>query len=306
MNRLFSIFLALVLSLPVLLSSGVALAVEKSWTTNQDPSVFRDPSAMQSPTEIQEPLSDHPLTKEERKKLREEKEKKAFEEKKKNLPPIKMVYVKGGCFDMGDWTGTGDDDETPVHEVCLSDYYIAEAEITNGLWQYVMDWADKPGLDPDVALVNVTWPWANSFIEKLNKLTDGFYRLPTEAEWEYAARERGKKIKWSGTNNDENIEDYSWMLYNSDHKIHKVKTKRPNALGLYDMTGNAREWVEDNFDFDYYKVSNQNDPYGPDYSNWRTVRGGSAISPPQKLRTTFRNAQEPNLRSPMTGFRLAE
>lgn len=252
------------------------------------------------------PVSDRPLTPAERKKLEEEKKKKELEERRKNMPPIKMIYVEGGCFNMGDFTGKGDDDERPVHKVCLSDYYIGETEVTNGLWEAVMGFPFKEGLDPKMPLTNINWNWANRFIEELNKLVDGFYRLPTEAEWEYAARERGKDIKWSGTNNEDDLEDYGWFSYNSEGKPHYPKQKRPNALGIYDMSGNVWEWVEDNFDFDFYKVSPESNPFGPDFSDWRTIRGGSYVDGPYKLRTTYRHAKEANLFSPNVGFRLAE
>ncbi|MFQ5427862.1 MAG: formylglycine-generating enzyme family protein [Thermodesulfobacteriota bacterium] len=306
MKRLFFLLLAFVMVVPFLLSSESVMAAEKKPEAEKKPSIKYESSGRHKPPAKHTPLSDEPLTRAERIELEKEKKRKAWEEKKRTLPPINMKYVRGGCFNMGDWTGTGDDDEVPVHEVCLSDYYIAEAEVTNELWEHVMGWSHSEGLDPKMPIVGVSWAWANVFIGVLNRLTDGFYRFPTEAEWEYAARERGKNIRWSGTDNDESIEDYGWFYYNSDGKLHYGKEKKPNALGLYDMTGNAWEWVEDNFDFDYYKVSDKNDPYGPDFSSWRTIRGGSFMSDPNKLRTTYRYAQEPNLRSPVTGFRLAE
>jgi len=251
-------------------------------------------------------LSGAPLTKAERKKLNEEKRKKELDNRRKNMPPIKMVFVEGGCFMMGDTAGIGDEDERPAHKVCLSDYYIGEVEVTNGLWHHVMGMPFREGVDPKMPLTGITWNWVKRFLMDLNALVDGFYRLPTEAEWEYAARERGKKTRWSGTDNEENIGDYAWYAYNSDGKLHYGRQKKPNALGIYDMTGNAWEWVEDNFDFDYYKNSDKNDPFGPDFSNWRTIRGGSVYEGPYKLRTTYRHAKEPNLVSPVISFRLAE
>ncbi|MFQ5480107.1 MAG: formylglycine-generating enzyme family protein [Thermodesulfobacteriota bacterium] len=283
-----------------LLFSTAATAAEKAPEAEQKNVSKKDSKKKHAP------LSDKPLTREERIKIFQAKKKKEYEDRKKNMPPIKMIYVKGGCFNMGDFTGKGDDDEVPVHEVCLSDYYIGEVEVTNSLWEHVMGWTYAEDLDPKMPLVNVTWGWANDFIANLNKLTDGFYRLPTEAEWEFAARERGKNIRWSGTNSDENLGDFAWFLYNSDGELHHGKEKKPNALGLYDMTGNAWEWVEDNFDFDYYKEGDMEDPYGPDFSSWRTVRGGSSLETPYKVRNTYRYGREPNLRNKMTGFRLAE
>jgi len=252
------------------------------------------------------PADARPMTRAERIEFNKEKKRKEIEDRRKNMPPIKMVFVEGGCFDMGDFTNSGDDDERPVHKVCLSDYYIGETEVNNGLWQSVMGFPYKEKLDPKLPLTNISWAWATTFIEKLNELVDGFYRLPTEAEWEYAARERGKNIRWSGTDRDEDIQDFAWFAYNSEGKLHYSKQKKPNALGIYDMTGNAAEWVEDNFDFEYYKNSPEEDPYGPEFSSWRTIRGGSIFDESQKLRTTYRHAKEGTLLSPVIGFRLAE
>ncbi len=306
MKRLLFLLFAIVILSSLLSARGSAVYAKESSAVDKTPAVEKQPVKGQKLIDKHTPLSDHPLTREEREKLKKEEKKKVIAERRKDLPPIKMVYVKGGCFDMGDFTGKGDDDEVPVHEVCLSDYYIGEVEVTNDLWEHVMGFPFDEKLDPKMPLRNITMGWVNNFIKNLNILTDGFYRLPTEAEWEYAARERGKNIRWSGTNNDENIGDYAWFLYNSDSKIHHVGTKKPNALGIYDMTGNVWEWVEDNFDFDYYKNSEKEDPYGPDFSVWRSIRGGSVFEEPYKLRNTYRYGQEPNLRSYVTGFRLAE
>lgn len=238
-----------------------------------------------------------------------EPEEEAAEEEEEliELPPIKMIYVKGGCFKMGDWTGNGDDDERPTHEVCVGDYYIQEAEVTQELW-YAVTGRKPRGMEyePNKPITRVSWYWANRFIKRLNERTDGFYRLPTEAEWEYAARERGKEILWSGTNDETDLQDYAWFEDNTEEAAHEVRQRRPNALGLYDMSGNVWEWVEDNFDFDYYKESPVKDPFGPDYSFWRTIRGGSFVESPYKLRTTYRHAYTPSLDSMNLGFRLAE
>jgi len=294
MKRLFFLFFALVLFLPLLFISNYAIAA---------PAKAEKPALTGAE---HKPMHEKPLTREERKKLNAAKRKKVLDERREKMPPIKMIYVEGGCFDMGDFTGRGDEDERPAHKVCLSDYYIGEIEVTNGLWAAVMGMDFVAGNDQKLPLTGISWNWANRFIENLNALVDGFYRLPTEAEWEYAARERGHKTRWSGTDKEEDIQDYGWFSFNSDFKTHYGRQKRPNSLGIYDMTGNAWEWVEDNFDFDYYKVSEKDDPFGPDFSNWRTIRGGSVYEGPNKVRTTYRHAKETNLISPVIGFRLAE
>jgi formylglycine-generating enzyme required for sulfatase activity len=229
-------------------------------------------------------------------------------EKLKNLPSIKMISVNGGCFQMGDFAGIGDDDERPVHEVCVSDYYLSETEVTQKLWGVVMGTNPLPkyARSPKKPVTNVSWVRANVFIAELNRITGRFYRLPTEAEWEYAAREGGRDTVWSGTGDESRIGYYAWFEDNAEGKFHPVKSKRPNAFGIYDMTGNAWEWVDDKFGFEYYQTSPVDDPYGLEDSMWRSIRGGSIISSVYQLRTTFRYASESVLPKMMVGFRLAE
>lgn len=244
--------------------------------------------------------------------LKKEDTKKKKTVKKEDLPPIEMVYVKGGCFMMGDQTGEGDEDERPAHEVCVRDYYIGATEVTQELFEAVMGyipaWSQNPTMprNPKSPVNYVGWSHAQQFIGRLNEITNGYYRLPTEAEWEYAARSGGKNELWSGTSNEGDLGDYAWYQDNADNMIVPAKGKKPNGLGLYDMSGNVWEWVEDYFDFDYYEVSPKNDPFGPDYSLFRVVRGGSIFDQPNKLRTTYRYGLEHNRRILNVGFRLAE
>ena len=241
---------------------------------------------------------------------KEGEEKKAIT--KEDLPPIDMVYVKGSCFMMGDQTGEGDEDERPAHEVCLNDFYIASTEVTQELFEAVMGyipaWKYNPKMprDPKSPVTYVSWSIVKEFIGRLNEITKGYYRLPTEAEWEYAARSGGKNELWSGTNNEAELGNYAWFEDNADSMIVPTKGKKPNALGLYDMSGNVWEWVEDYFDFEYYQVSDKKNPYGADYSLFRVARGGSVFDQPNKLRTTYRYGLEHNRRSLNVGFRLAE
>lgn len=237
--------------------------------------------------------------------IQKEKKKKA-KKPQKPIPAIKMVLIKGGCFMMGDPTAEGDDDERPAHEVCVGDYYLSETEVTLELYDAVMEGVDLSGLDPKTPVTNISWRWLNNFISELNKRTKGFYRLPTEAEWEYAAREGGKNVKWAGTDNESELSDYAWFADNSEGGLHPVKQKKPNKLGLYDMNGNAAEWVEDYYAFDFYQTSTKKNPYGPDMSSWRTVRGGSSEDASFKARNTYRYALEPLHRTRTIGFRLAE
>lgn len=232
----------------------------------------------------------------------------AFKEKQlKDIAKLlHMVYVKGGCYEMGDFSGMGDDDELPVHEVCVSDYYIADSEVTQELWFTVMGYPFNEPYEPDKPVVEMSFLLMPKFIATLSKLQKRYYRLPSEAEWEYAAREGGKKIKWAGTDDENAIVDYAWFEENSDSVLHPVKQKKPNSLGLYDMSGNAWEWVDDYFDFDYYKTSPRKQPIGPVTALWRTLRGGSFLDDSIRNRTTYRYALESDRNMKNVGFRIAE
>ncbi|MBI5886246.1 MAG: SUMF1/EgtB/PvdO family nonheme iron enzyme [Deltaproteobacteria bacterium] len=227
---------------------------------------------------------------------------------KSELPPFKMIYIKGGCFEMGDWTGEGDEDERPAHTVCVSNYYLSETEVTQNLWLAVMGNAPSIYLGPEKPVTNVTPRRLRQFIKRLNKLTGGFYRLPTEAEWEYAARDGGKKMRWAGSDNEEDLPDYAWFADNSDGVPQDVKKKKPNGLGLYDMSGNVWEYMEDFFDFDYYERSSKRDPLNMIYTTWFSMRGGSMMDNPNVLRTTYRLGIEPMRAASVAnlGIRLAQ
>lgn len=227
---------------------------------------------------------------------------------KSELPPFKMVYIKGGCYEMGDWTGDGDDDERPVHKVCVSNYYLSETEVTQKLYEAVTGTIPSMFVWPDRPVTNIKPLNLRRFIVDLNKLTGRFYRLPTEAEWEYAARNGGKKERWAGTDSEENLSDYVWFNENAKGEPHNVAEKKPNGLGLYDMTGNVYEWLEDYFDFDYYERSPKRDPLNAEFTTWFVLRGGSYVDSAFTLRTTYRLGIEPMKTAfgSNIGIRLAE
>src|SRR3989338_6090740 len=198
-----------------------------------------------------------------------------------------MVFIKGGCFQMGDSFGDGYAGERPVHEVCVNDFYIGEAEVTQGEWKVFM--AENPSVNKwgdNYPVDSVDWEDVQEFIKKMNVKTGKSYRLPTEAEWEYAARSGGRKDKFAGTNDESELEEYGWYYKNSDNETHPIKQKKPNAIGLYDMSGNVWEWASDLYDGSYYEISPKDNPKGPDNGMYHMLRGGSWYSVAKNARTT--------------------
>ena len=218
---------------------------------------------------------------------------------------FKMIAVKGGTFTMGatsEQTGAGSD-ESPTHSVTLSDYYIGETEVTQELWSAVM------GSNPSNFTGNVqrpvemvSWYDCQTFISKLNELTGETFRLPTEAQWEYAARggNKSKGYIYSGSNT---IDDVAWYDYNSSYTTHPVKTKAPNELGIYDMNGNVCEWCSDWYG-SYSSVA-QTDPAGPSTGSYRVGRGGSLNSFATYCRVASRNLSTPTNTYDGLGLRFA-
>jgi formylglycine-generating enzyme required for sulfatase activity len=228
------------------------------------------------------------------------------------LVPVEMVFVKGGCFEMGTPLGPpGGPEEKPAHEVCVSDFHIGKFEVTQAQWRAVM--GNNPSTNQDCGddcpVETVSWDDAQKFIARLNARTrgeregtPGQYRLPTEAEWEYAARSGGKAQKYAGRSDD--VGSVGWYAWNSSG-IHSVGTKAPNGLGLHDMTGNVWEWTSDWYGSSYYASSPRQDPTGPATGDRRVTRGGSYGNDLFDLRTSYRNFLPPGYRGPSKGFRLA-
>ena len=218
---------------------------------------------------------------------------------------FKMIYVAGDTFMMGATAEQDgyDNDETPVHQVTLSDYFIGETEVTQELWYAVM------GSNPSNFTRSsrnpvecVSWHDCQTFIQKLNQLTGLRFRLPTEAEWEYAARggNKSKGYKYSGSNR---IDDVAWYEGNSGNTTHEVAKCYPNELGLYDMSGNVYEWCSDWIGS--YSSMAQTDPSGVSSGFSRVRRGGSWISDAQQgCRVSSRYYNAPGARSYHIGFRL--
>ncbi len=206
---------------------------------------------------------------------------------------------------MGDTFGDGFPDERPVHEVCVDDFWIGKYEVTQAQWQKVMgnnpsDF-NKGGNYP---VERVNWDDTQAFIEKLSAASKKPYRLATEAEWEYAARSGGKAQKWAGTSEQGALGEFAWYDANSEKQTHPVGQKKPNGLGLYDMSGNVLEWCKDWYEKPYYRRSPKENPKGPESGQYRVLRSGCWLFDAVDARASNRIRFLPSHRSYGIGFRL--
>ena len=224
---------------------------------------------------------------------------------------FEMVRVEGGTFTMGATAEQGryaDSDEKPTHQVTLSSYSIGKTEVTQALWQAVMGSNPSEFNGSNLPVENVTWEDCQAFITKLNALTGKTFRLPTEAEWEYAARggDNSRGYKYSGSNTLSNVAWYRGG--NSSSTTHPVATKAPNELGIYDMSGNVWEWCNDWYSWyssSYYTSASQANPTGPNSGSERVVRGGSWSSYAFNCSVSKRYRFYPSFRDTFLGLRLA-
>jgi len=245
---------------------------------------------------------------------------------------MEFVYVQGGCYQMGDTFGDGFPSEQPVHEVCVNDFALAKYDVTVGefrkftvatgykteaeeeggcgvfngskwVWDASKNWRN-PGFNQDDSqpVVCVSRNDAEAFINRFSEVSGMYYRLPTEAEWEYAARSGGKKEKYAGGND---INAVAWYYYNGGLSTHRVGTKQSNGLGLYDMCGNVLQWVQDWYDENYYRDSLRSNPQGPRSGHERVLRGSAWSDEPAYVRATRRSRKPPSHRGSLLGFRLA-
>ena len=217
------------------------------------------------------------------------KENKVLADSVENIP-IEMVFVKGGTFTMG-------------REVTLDDYYIGKYPVTQELWQAIM--GNNPSCysdDPKCPVEDISWHDAEAFIKKFNQKTRKNYRLPTEAEWEFAARggNLSKGFKFAGS---DNLAEVAWYRDNSNKQTHPVGQKKPNELGIYDMSGNVWEWCKDWFG-DFEK-SLQKNPDGPKSGSYRVLRGGCWDDDAEVCQISIRDMSTPDLYGSDDGFRLA-
>ena len=227
-----------------------------------------------------------------------EKENDVFE----NVLAGSFVFVKGGTFNMG--SNKGDEDEKPIHAVELNDFFIGQTEVTQAQWRAVM--GNNPSFEKDCSMCpveKVSWIDIQSFIQKLNELSGhSAYRLPTEAEWEYAARggSLSNRFTYAGGQEVDKVAVYNLT---SIGRVQHIKKRAPNELGLYDMSGNVAEWCSDWFG--PYLPNAQINPVGPVEGVSRVIRGGSWSVGPDKVRITYRDNYSPEVRYATLGFRLA-
>lgn len=215
-----------------------------------------------------------------------------------------MVKVEGGTFTMGATKdqGSNNSNQRPTHKVSLSTFYIGETEVTQELWQAVMGNNPSKFKGAKLPVENVSWNDCQQFIAKLNKLTGRRFRLPTEAEWEFAARggNSSKGYKFAGSNNPDNV---AWHQGNSGNKPHNVGTKKANELGIYDMSGNVWEWCQDWFGS--YSSNAQTNPKGPSSGTDHLNRGGAWCHESKFAPVFFRGSSgKPDRKVDNLGFRL--
>ena len=219
---------------------------------------------------------------------------------------IELVRIPPGSFVMG--ADDGNDSERPAHRIRITrPFYLAKHEITQQQWTAVMGQSPGNYRGPSYPVTNVSWIECVEFAARLTARVKPYpihFRLPTEAEWEYACR-AGSSAKWSFGDDSRLLGQFAWYADNSGGAAHPVGQKNPNAWKLYDMHGNVAEWCQDWFDGHYYRRSPPDDPIGPFKGTGRVIRGGSAGDWPPNTRSAFRYQANPDYRMETVGFRIA-
>ena len=222
---------------------------------------------------------------------------------------MEFVQIPSGSFMMGsdkNFDGNASDSETPQHQVTISQsFYLGKYEVTQTQWVAVMGSNPSEFKGRTQPVEKVSWDDVQAFIQRLNtKEGTNAYRLPTEAEWEYAARAGTDTTRYWGDSTDE-MGQHAWFTQNSGEKTHPVGQLKPNAWGLYDMMGNVWEWVSDWYGEKYYTNSPRINPTGPNSGSSRVLRGGGWRYYPDAVRSAYRFDITPGLRHYDLGFRLS-
>lgn len=228
------------------------------------------------------------------------------------IETVRMVLVKGGTFALGEseealegednftrkWLG----EQMPKHQVTLSDYYIGSSEVTQGLWQEVMGSNPSATKGEDLPVTNITWYEALQFIEALNRRTNRHFRLPTDAEWVYAARggEEQNTFRYAGS---DHLYEVAWAKGNAEGTTHNVMQKQPNSLGIYDMCGNVMEWCYDWYA--PYPNADEINPTGPSTGEYKVAHGGAWRASEVFCLPSIRTYDLPAKGYDYLGFRLA-
>jgi len=242
-----------------------------------------------------------------------------------SLTGMEFALIKGGCYEMGDSVGDGDNNERPVHEVCVNDFSIGKHEVTNEQFKKFKPehnsgtYEGLPMNEARQPAVNVSWEDAVAFAKWLSGKTGHTYRLPSEAEWEYAARAGSKTSRFWGNNPDDackyaNVADISaknrwkkWINHYCDDQFlvsAPVGSFQPNGFGLYDMLGNVWEWVEDVYDSGAYAKLPKNNPVYEGSGEYRVMRSGAWSNGPLGVRSAHRVGLTPTFGHHGLGFRL--
>lgn len=217
-----------------------------------------------------------------------------------------MVHVDGGAFQMGgtiEQRSEFGSTDRPVHQVVLNNYYIGKTEVTRRLWKAVMGEDSGDWLIDDLPVDWVTYRQCEEFVRRLDSITGAKFRLPTEAEWEYAARggrDAKKQYRYSGSFE---YSEVAWLYLNADNRSHPVAQLQPNCLGIYDMSGNVWEWTSDWYDD--YTDETQIDPHGPETGTMKVIRGSSWDNATTNARLSARDSRDPEYSFYDCGFRLA-
>lgn len=217
---------------------------------------------------------------------------------------MEFVLISDGDFMMGAETQDGEDDEKPQHQVLISkSFYLAKTEVTQAQWLALYRAHGSSSRGDGLPVNNITWELATQYCNLATANLEGTYRLPTEAEWEYACR-AGTSTAYSYGDDTVQLQNYAWFEENSQDRIQKVGTRRPNPWGLFDMHGNVAEWCADLYDDTYYDAVSVMDPIGPEEGSYRVIRGGSFYLGSWPCRSAYRAKSKASSRSPMVGLRL--